>query len=86
MPNGRPGDHPLTDLLAHGAHPFPADIETMLRQVLEIDPMFPDGKRPYLEQCNWDQAFFDWEKGKNLEEGRAALTSLLKVLRTNEIS
>jgi hypothetical protein len=84
MPNGKPGDHPLTDMLVHGAHPFPADMEEMLRHVLDIDPAFPDGRRPFLEQCEWDHAFIDWEQGRNLEQGRAALASLLKELRAGE--
>lgn len=32
--NGKPGDNPLSDMISHGAHPFPDDIEKML---LEID-------------------------------------------------
>jgi hypothetical protein len=34
MPNGKPGDHPLTDLFHHRQHPFPADIDpTLLNQI-----------------------------------------------------
>jgi len=33
MPNGKPGDHPLTDFVVHGMHPFPPDIEEMLRRI-----------------------------------------------------
>jgi len=76
MPNGRPGDHPLTDMLVHGAHPFPADMEALLREILAIDPGFPDGKRKYLEQIEWDDRFHEWAAGKNLDEGRRALKSM----------
>ena len=77
MPNGRPGDHPLTDMLVYGAHPFPQDMETLLREILAIDPGFPDGKRRYLEQIEWDDRFHDWVAGKNLDEGRRALRAIL---------
>jgi hypothetical protein len=50
MPNGTPGDHPLSDMLIHGLHPFPPQIESLLRQIVELQPDFPDGKRPYREQ------------------------------------
>ena len=76
MPNGKPGDHPLTDMLAHGKHPFPADMESMLRRILAIEPSFPDGPRRYLDQLAWDRRFWDWEAGKNLDEGRQALQAV----------
>jgi len=82
MPNGKSGDHPLTDMLIHNKHPFPSDIEALLREILEIDPGFPDGKRYYLEQTIWDQRFFDWEAGKHLNKGRDALKRILTELRS----
>ena len=81
MPNGKPGDHPLTDMLVHGLHPFPADIEKLLREILLIDPDFPDGKRPYTEQVEWYESLFDWQRGKSLDKGRAALKLMLAQLR-----
>jgi hypothetical protein len=81
MPNGKPGDHPLTDMLIHGAHPFPPDMEALLREILALDPGFPDGKRRYLEQIAWDRRFFDWEAGKDLDDGRRALRTVLDELR-----
>ncbi len=77
MPNGKPGDHPLTDMLVHGRHPFPLDIESLLREILASDPSFPDGRRPYVDQIGWEQRFSDWEKGNNLDEGREALKQVL---------
>jgi hypothetical protein len=84
MPNGKPGDHPLTDMLLHGAHPFPADMEAMLREILALDPGFPDGQRRYVDQLAWNQRLCDWEAGKNLDEGRAAMAAVLKELRSLE--
>jgi hypothetical protein len=68
MPNGKPGDHPLTDLFHHGGHPFPADIEEMVRRLASIDPNL-------LGEIDHD--VFRWEKGEGLEEGRAKLKELL---------
>jgi hypothetical protein len=31
--NGKRGDNPLTDLVFHGDHPFPPDIEEMLLRI-----------------------------------------------------
>ena len=68
MPNGKPGDHPLTDLFHHGKHPFPADVEEMVRRLAATDPNL-------LGEI--DQDVFRWERGEGLEEGRAKLTDLL---------
>ncbi len=84
MANGKPGDHPVTDMLVHGKHPFLADMEEMLREVLALDPIFPDGKRHYVDQVEWERRFFDWERGRNLDEGRTALKSVLAELRGKE--
>jgi hypothetical protein len=84
MPNGKPGDHPVTDMLVHGMHPFPPDIEAMLREVLRLQPEFPDGKRPFVEGCEWEGRFFAWERGEGLDEGREALRRVLDELRAGD--
>ena len=68
MPNGKFGDNPLTDMFIHGEHPYPADIENMLRKLRSINPKILHGL---------DTKPFDWEKGKNLEEGRELLKEML---------
>jgi hypothetical protein len=69
MSFGSPGDHPITDLLRYGKHPFPADIEALLRRINDLNP----------KALNGDVALFayDWEQGKNLTEGRQLLERLL---------
>jgi hypothetical protein len=69
MPNGKPGDHPITDMLIHGKHPFPEDMEEMIRKLHAVDPSF-------LNDLGWEP--FDWADGKNLEEGRKRLKKLLE--------
>jgi hypothetical protein len=76
MPNGKPGDHPLTDLFHHGAHPFPADIEEMIWRLARIDPLLLDQIEPDV---------FDWEAGRELEAGRAKLKDLLARAQPNPI-
>jgi hypothetical protein len=74
--NGKPGDQPLTDLLSHGTHPFPEDIEEMVRRFAIVDPML-------LREI--DQYVFQWEVGYQLDEGRAKLKELLAKAKPNPI-
>jgi hypothetical protein len=69
MPNGTPGDHPYTDMVAHGKHPFPPDIESMLWKLREMDHSF-------IDQFGWEP--FRWEKGENLDDARMKLRLLME--------
>jgi hypothetical protein len=71
MPNGKAGDHPLTDLLVYGHHPFPADMEAMILRLHELDPQS-------LRRISF-RDFADWGAGKNLDAGRNCLRNLLTV-------
>jgi hypothetical protein len=78
MPNGRPGDNPLSDLTAHGAHPFPRDIEVML---LRIDALGRSSNRwPLGENWPFSPREFDWEQGRDLEGARQVLSHLIEML------
>lgn len=33
-----PGDHPVTDLIFHGRHPFPAPVERLILQIHAANP------------------------------------------------
>lgn len=79
MPNGKPGDNPLTDLILHGAHPFPHDVEAML---LQIDAMGKkSGRWPLGENWPFSPREFDWEKGKHLDEARKLLSHLIEMMK-----
>ncbi len=68
MANGKRGDNPFTDMLWYGAHPFPRDVEAMLRKLHEINPGL-------INDLEW--AVFDWAEGRDLEDGRVRLRALL---------
>ncbi len=73
MPNGKLGDNPISDMFIHGKHPFPADVEEMIRELYRINRVVFDD--------NFSSAVFDWERGENLEQGRAKLKELLAQCR-----
>ena len=54
MLNGRPGDHPLTDLLKHGYHPFPAEVEELILELHQLNP---------TALANTDDMLTDWLQG-----------------------
>jgi hypothetical protein len=78
MPNGKIGDHPITDLLIHGRHPFPQEIEDMILEIVRLDSSrtFDGlGTKP-----------FDWEEGKNLDEARELLGKTIRNLKAKMLS
>lgn len=64
----KPGEHPLVDMFEYGKHPFPYDIEMMLRKLNEIDTDLLD---------EFEKDFIRWAKGINLDKGRKRLKQLL---------
>jgi hypothetical protein len=72
MVNGKPGDNPISDMFIHGKHPFPADIEAMIREIEAIDVKA-------LSSLQWEP--FDWEKGQKLEDARERLRVILARLK-----
>ena len=78
MPNGKPGDSPLSDLAVHGAHPFPDEIEELL---LRVDGL---GRRPDRWPLGENWPFYprelEWAAGRNLDEAHELLTHLIEML------
>lgn len=69
MANGESDDHPLTDTVLYGFHPFPPDIEELLRQVHARNPgVFND--------LGW--APFEWGKCSHLVQARVLLKGLVE--------
>jgi hypothetical protein len=69
MPNGKVHDHPITDTVVHGLHPFPPDLEDLVLRVHAQDPGVVN---------DLEGAPFDWENGQHLPEARLLLSSLLE--------
>lgn len=78
MPNGKPGDNPLTDLLVHGRHPFPPDIEELLLRI-EALGRAPD-RWPLGENWPYSPREFDWARGEDLATARRVLKHLVVML------
>jgi hypothetical protein len=63
LPNGTKGDHPITDILVHGLHPYPEEVEKSLLQVHNLNHHLvdfmdiwswsaEDGWQSALEECD----------------------------------
>ena len=71
MPNGRPGDHPLTDIVEYGSSEYPSDIETKVR-ALAVAPGF-DAHRERVADVLWD----NWPKWGNVTPDYEVVRSTL---------
>lgn len=69
MANGRPADHPFSDILIYGLHPLPADMEAMIKALGKANPDFE--KQFTLEP-------FEWTRRKALKQGREQLHELCR--------
>jgi hypothetical protein len=78
MANGKHHDNPLTDMIVYGEHPFPADIEALLRRVDELGRQ--PGRWPLGENWPFAAREFEWEKGEDLDAARRDLTLLIELL------
>jgi hypothetical protein len=76
MPNGRPGDHPLTDILSYGASNYPEDINALVKQLAQM-PGFA-AVRDRVANILWE----DWPAWQNVKPDFAKVrVSLLEVQR-----
>jgi hypothetical protein len=62
-----------------GAHPFPTDIENMLREIDSLGRAY--GRWALGENWLYSPREFDWDCGRNLDEARRLLSHLLAMLR-----
>ena len=56
MPNGKPGDHPLTDALLHGMTGYSREADALIREIARLLP------------ARRIQRLFDWDSPPPLEE------------------
>ena len=78
MRNGQPHDNPLSDLMVHGMHPFPPDIEESLRKIDMLGRRA--GRFPLGENWPFSPDEFQWVKGENLDEAREVLDHVIQML------
>jgi hypothetical protein len=62
-------EHPIRAMLFQGKHPFPQDIEDMLRRLQT---------KPGTITTELAMDAFDWERGERLDSGRKKLQMLCK--------
>ena len=56
MANGRPGDHPINDIVDHGIPVFSPDVDALVRRIAQLLPRYR----------MWD--LIDWDHTPDLEE------------------
>jgi len=78
MPNGKENDNPLTDLLHYGYHPFPDDIEALLRRIDDLGRV--QGRWPLGENWPFSPLEFHWARGKKLWQARWKLRRMVRLL------
>lgn len=67
MSSSASNEHPIRAMLLQGTHPFPKDIEDMLRRLQT---------KPGAITTEIAMDAFDWERGERLDLGRKKLQSL----------
>lgn len=53
MPNGKPGDHPLTDLFTHNLEVFGTEIDDQLREIRNLSASPAEFNAWFTEQIGW---------------------------------
>jgi hypothetical protein len=76
MPNGRPGDHPITDLMIHQLSVYGEPLDTKLRQIGEL--------MSYHRLCDWFEQGQYWTTPK--EELGPIVTAKLETLKRDALN
>jgi hypothetical protein len=72
------GDNPLTDMFRWGKHPFPPDIEQLLRKIGAVDAS--DGRVPLGQNWPYAGREWGWAGGQDLDGARRDLRHLLAMI------
>lgn len=67
MTENRPKEHPIRELLLHGEHPFPLDMEAMIQRLHQ---------KAGAITAEIAMDAYDWERGEQLDLGRKKLRAL----------
>lgn len=75
MPNGKPHDHPLTDILVHGIETYGAEADDLIRKIRDLSPG---------ELDEWWNAHIGWT-GDREQVLRAARTRHAELLQRAKV-
>jgi hypothetical protein len=78
VPNGKRGDNPLSDLVVHGVHSFPREIEDLLLRIQALGRK--PGRWPLGENWPFSPREFGWARGQDLDGARRDLARLIAIL------
>ena len=72
MPNGKPGDHPLTDILVHKLKVYGREADDLIRKIADLSSQG--------ELSDWWQHEIGWSSDRDLviRKGRLRLDELLR--------
>ena len=72
MPNGKPGDHPLTDILVHKVKVYGEETDDLIRKIAELSS--------YRELDEWWQREIIWSPDRHsvVSNARISLDELLQ--------
>lgn len=72
MPNGKPHDHPLTDILLHSVHVYGEEADTLIRRIA--------GMCSRQELYEWWEREIGWSSSEHsvVEKARFQLEQLLQ--------
>jgi hypothetical protein len=79
MAAGKRGDNPLTDMIVYAMHPFPPDVEDLLRRIHELGSR--QGRWPLGENWPFSAREFDWERGNDLDGAHSDPSHLLSMMQ-----
>ena len=73
MPNGKPGDHPYTDIIIHGLRVYSEAIDRLVREIAELAD--ERGRREL-----GDMLYLEYNSSEYNEISKSDLTKLERVL------
>lgn len=83
MPNGKPGDHPYTDIVVHGLDVFGEEIDSTVRR---LDGSLDEGGRDRLAELLWNSDLWWGNVRGSLASKRTELLAELKALEADRDS
>ena len=83
MPNGKPGDHPYTDIVVHGLDVFGKEIDSTVRR---LDESLDERGRNRLADLLWNSDLWWGNVRGSLASKRRELLAKLRALETDDDS